>query len=442
MGCPRKRRSHVKGIRLLVLYCLFVVPLLICSSCLPARMIHPSQPCTYSTAGTDITRRLTINEDSLYRGLLGSHVSLMQCLTGERPSEGNYVKLLANGPTAFQAMLRAIRGAKDHVNVEFYIVRDDETGRQFADLFLEKRAEGVQVNIIHDVFGSLGTSAGFFDRLREGGVNIAGFHYGNIAHRNHRKLLIVDGTIAFTGGMNIGTEYARSPSRHGVSRGWRDTLVRIEGPAVAQFQKLFLESWRFLRNSTPQGGNYFPELRPIGHETVMAVGSTPQNKNAYQMYLSAFDNANCSIHVTNSYFAPDRRIIESLIRAAKRDVDVRLILPSKTDHSFIRMAGRSRYGRLLSSGVKLYELRSAPLHAKTAVIDGVWSTVGSTNINPWSFRRSDEIDALILGEEFGAEMERQFAEDLKDSKEMTLDQWAERSYLGRLTEGLANLLAW
>ena len=160
------------------------------------------------------------------------------------------------------------------------------------------------------------------------------------------------------------------------------------------------------------------------------------------MYLSAFNNASHSIYLTNSYFAPDMRLIESLITAAERGVDVRLVLPAKTDHYFVRMAGRSRYGKLLASGVKIYELRSALLHAKTAVIDGVWSTVGSTNINPWSFRSSDEVNALVLGEEFGMEMEQQFDEDLKGSQEMTFDQWAGRSYLSRFIEGFANTLAW
>jgi len=364
----------------------------------------------------------------------------MEHITGERPSEGNRVKPLVNGPAAFQAMLRAVRNAKDHVNVEFYIVRDDETGHRFADLLLEKRAAGVQVNIIYDVLGSMGTSIDFFERLRDGGVNVIGFQYANIVHRNHRKLLIVDGTIAFTGGMNIGTEYAKSPSMHEGSRGWRDTQVQIEGPAVAQFQKLFFESWRFLSGSIPADGNYFPKLQPVGRDTVMAIGSTPRDENAYTMYLSAFNNARKSIYITNSYFAPDMRFIESLIKATQRGVDVRLILPARTDHYFVRMAGRSRYGKLLSSGVKIYELRTALLHAKTAVIDGVWSTVGSTNINAWSFKSSDEINALVLGEEFGMEMERQFAEDLKGTEEMTFDQWARRSYLSRLMEGFANML--
>jgi cardiolipin synthase len=219
-------------------------------------------------------------------------------------------------------------------------------------------------------------------------------------------------------------------------------MVQIEGPVVSQFQRLFLDNWHSQNGPGLSGNNYFPRVAEAGTDLVMAVGSSSRDsyRAQYTMYLSAFKSATRSLYVTNSYFVPDHRVIESLTGAAGRGVDVRLILPSKSDHFLVLKAGKSTYGTLLASGVRIYELRGSLLHAKTAVIDGIWSTVGSTNIEPWSFRANDEINALVLGEGFGREMERLFEDDLKQSDEVTLDQWLGQSYLDRLLRFFAGLL--
>ena len=217
---------------------------------------------------------------------------------------------------------------------------------------------------------------------------------------------------------------------------WRDTDVQIEGPAVAEFQKLFLDTWK--RNNGPKlpEKNYFPALQKAGNELVRVIGSTPGEKNraTYMTYVSAFTFASDSIHMTNSYFIPDGQTLKALTDAARRGVDVKIILPAKSDSGLAFYAARSHYSQLLKSGVKLYERRRSMLHAKTAVIDGVWSSVGSTNMDRWSFLRNDEINAVILGRDFAVQMEELFRKDLDNSDEIDLQKWKRRSLGERMKE--------
>ena len=387
--------------------------------------------------------------------ILDRHMALIESISGSPLVAGNKATLLIDGPATYAAMLEAIQGATDHINLETYIFEDDDVGRRFADLLLQKQSEGVQVNVIYDSVGCLNTPAAFFERLRDAGIRTLEFNpvnplkmsrSGYLTHRDHRKILVVDGSVAFTGGVNISRVYSGSsrsaqPRREKVEEAWRDTHVQIEGPVVAEFQKLFLDTWARGKGPELPKRDYFPELKRKGRDLVLVVGSTPgqENRVTYIMYVSAFAYAERFIHVTNAYFVPDEQTVEALTGAARRGVDVRLILPGASDEGPVFHAGRSYYTELLESGVKLYELRSSMLHAKTAVIDGVWSTVGSTNMDLWSFLHNDEVNAIFLGRDFAEEMERMFQTDLEQSREVLLSRWKKRPFKDRFREWFTRL---
>ncbi len=397
--------------------------------------------------------------------LLATHLAYEQAVNADSPLVlGNRLTLLQNGPETYTAMFAAIREAKDHINLETFIFDDDESGRFFSDLLLERQAAGVQVNLIHDGIGSLSTPAAFFDRLRARGVRVLEFNpvnplAGNKAewalnNRDHRKLLVIDGRIAFTGGINISDTYSSGPSGSGRRKraagmprttvGWRDTHIRIEGPAVAEFQKLFLDTWRRQKGDALPARAYFPALQVQGDEIVRAIGSTPDEPQSliYLTLLSAITHAQHSVHLTIAYFAPDPQLLKALTDAAGRGVEVSLVLPSQSDSWAVFALGRSYYTTLLQGGVTIHERRGAVMHAKTACIDGVWSTIGSTNLDWRSFLHNDEINAVILGRGFATQMNTMFTADLHESDALELRTWRHRSWLLRLQEQAARIGAY
>jgi len=385
--------------------------------------------------------------------ILERHTAVVESVTESPLTKGNKVTLLTDGPAAYAAMFKAMQSARVHINLETFIIDDDDVGRKFSDLLLKKQAEGVQVNLIYDSVGSVTNPASFFERLRAGGVQVVEFNPINpfkahwnwlLAHPDHRKILIVDGKIAITGGINISSVYSSKLSgRHeheGVPLPWRDTDVQIEGPAVAEFQKLFLDTWS-KQHGPELVGNYYPRMEENGNALVRVVGSTPgsDNRITFIVYVAAITFAEHSIHLTNAYFIPDDQILKAFRDAAGRGVDVKIILPGTTDSTMALNAARYNYSDLLESGVKIYERRNALLHAKTAVIDGVWSTVGSTNLDYWSLLSSDEVNAVVLSREFAAEMEKSFAKDLVQSHEIKWEEWKERPLLSKMREWFAHL---
>jgi cardiolipin synthase len=388
--------------------------------------------------------------------ILEKQIALEQAISDSPLILGNKVVLLQNGEATYAAMFAAVRGATDHVNLETYIIEDDDVGRQFADLLLEQRARGVQVNVIYDSVGGIGTPKSFFDRLTAGGIEVLEFNPVNplaakgpwlINNRDHRKLLIVDGRTAFLGGINISSVYAsgsavRRPATAGTTGiAWRDTDLQIAGPVVGDLQKLFMETWEKQHGKPLVPRAFFPALAAQGSEIVRAIGSTPDDPYSlmYLTLVSAIGNAEKQVYLTNAYFVPDTQLLKALTDAAGRGVDVRLILPSQSDSEVVFQAGRSHYADLLKGGVKLYERGGALLHAKTAVIDGVWSTVGSTNLDWRSFLDNDEINAVILGREFGRRMLAAFTDDLSASQEITLERWERRPFSLRIKEWMAQV---
>lgn len=390
--------------------------------------------------------------------LLERHLAVVESITESPLTKGNKVALLADGQDTYAAMFKAIQNAKKHINLETFIIEDDAVGHKFSELLLQKQAEGVQVRLIYDSYGSIKTPASFFQRLSDSGIEVVEFNPINplkarkewglgLTHRDHRKILIVDGKIAIIGGINISNVYSSSPLKRKTDKKapihWRDTDVQIEGPAVAEFQKLFLATWLKQGGPLYSKQNYFPALKEAGNALVRVVGSTPgqSNRIPFIVYVSVIAFAEHSIHITNSYFIPDDQIVTALTEAAERGVDVKIILPGITDSKLAFYAQRSYYSELLKSGVKIYEHGSSLLHAKTAVVDGIWATVGSTNMDYLSLLNNDEVNAIILNHQFAVEMENMFIRDLKNSRQITWEEWKNSPFLPRIKGWLVNIFA-
>ncbi|HUR89900.1 MAG TPA: cardiolipin synthase [Ramlibacter sp.] len=383
--------------------------------------------------------------------ILDKQTVLEQQIGGSALVVGNKVTLLQDGPATYAAMFEAIRAAKDHINIESYIFEEGDVGQQFAALLLERQAAGVQVNVIYDSVGTFSTGKPFFDRLTQAGVQVVEFNPVNPVdlkkawapnHRDHRKLLVVDGAVAFLGGINISSVYSSGSSigRSGrpvdPSSGWRDTDVQIEGPVAAEFEKLFQQTWEKQRGKPLAQKVDVRPASPKGNNIVRAIGSTPDDAYSliYLTLVSAITNAEKQVYITNAYFVPDPQLLKALVDAAHRGVDVKLVLPSQSDSSAAYHAGRSYYTELLEAGVKIYERRGALLHVKTAIVDGVWSCVGSSNLDWRSALDNDEINAVIVGREFGMQMQAAYAKDVLASDEIELSAWKSRPFMLKVKE--------
>lgn len=459
-------------------FVLLLAPLLILSGCAtlpdtrndlatlplePARLTN-TQGLMSAKASATVLDKLDTKGNA---DLIDQHLPREQAINPGSPLVlGNKLTLLQNGPETYRTMFAAIRSARDHINLETYIFDDDEIGQQFADLLLERQAAGVQVNVIYDSIGALGTATSFFERMRAGGINVLEFNPVNpledidnalkLNNRDHRRQLIIDGRIAFTGGVNISATYSSAPSgKRGKKHeqeddednkedGWRDTHLRIEGPIVAQFQQLFLQTWARQKGQPLAARQYFPPPVARGDQIVRVVGSKSGDEESqiYLTLISAIESAQQSVHLTIAYFAPDEQLRNALTDAARRGVDVKLVLPSYTDSSPIFHLGRSYYSELLESGVAIYERKGAIMHAKTASIDGIWSTVGSTNLDWRSFLHNDEMNAIIVSREFAAQMDVMFKHDVSESHEIVLEEWQRRSPLLRIKEQSARIAAY
>ena len=389
--------------------------------------------------------------------IFSRHLALEEAIVGSPLTTGNQVTLLQDGPATYRAMFVAIAAARNHINMETYIFDDDDVGRQFAQALIAKQRQGVQVNLIRDSAGTFGTPQAFFQQLIDSGIQVLEFNPINplaarkeweLNQRDHRKLLIIDGRTAFLGGINISSVYSggsfgkKAASEPGESLAWRDTDLQLQGPVVAEFQKLFLATWEKQQGKPLPAKNYFPALENSGRQVVRAIGSTPDEpfSQIYATLLSAIASAETSVHLTNAYFAPDPQLLAALEAAAQRGVGVKLILPGQTDSWLVFHAGRGYYKQLLRAGVKIYERRGVILHSKTALIDGVWATVGSTNLDWRSFLHNQELNAVVLGAEFGASVQAMFDKDLAASDEITLAQWQRRPIDLRIKELFAR--AW
>lgn len=365
----------------------------------------------------------------------------------------NQVDLLIDGPQTYDSMKEAIESAEHYVLLESYIFADDEVGQMFGDLLARRSREGVTVKVIYDSFGSANSNPSFFADMEAAGVTLLEFNVVNplegdtpldFNYRNHRKILVVDGRVAFTGGINLSSTYSSSSSwpepADLKTSGWRDTHIAVRGPAVSGFQELFLENWQKIGGEVSARLQAQHEHDKEGVELVAIIssqGGDEVQSEIFEAYLHAMNVATKRIWVTQAYFVPGDRFMSHLVHAAQRGVDVRVLVPGVSDSDMVLNASRSRYKELLKGGVAVYERQNALLHAKTAVIDGLWSTVGSSNLDYRSFVHNDEVNAVILGRQFALEMEAQFDKDLEESREITLAQWQDRSIWKRVKEKLS-----
>jgi cardiolipin synthase len=368
---------------------------------------------------------------------------------------GNRVTILHDGPQTMAAMLDAVRGAQNHINLETYIFDRDAVGIEFADALMERQRAGVQVQLIYDSIGTISTPSEFFERMRSAGIQLFEFNPVNPLtrfapwepnQRDHRKLLVVDGKVAFTGGVNISSTYAnsslfRSKARKSEDVGWRDTHVKIEGPAVAALQWEFLKNWD--QQPLGDGGNslYFPPLQPVGPHLIRVLASEPDGEPSnHQAYVLAITSAKTSIHITCAYFIPDPELLMALTAAAQRGVDVKLVLPGVKESGLAFYAGQSYFEDMLAAGIHIHQLQGSVLHAKTAVIDSIWSTIGSANMDSRSFVHNHELNIVVYDEVLGQAMEQAFHEDLRLSKEVSADAWRKRSAWDKVKEWAARRL--
>ena len=363
---------------------------------------------------------------------------------------GNRVELLVDGAASFDALAEALRSAKLRIDMESYEF-DQKAGLEFSELLLAARERGVEVNLVYDAWGAAGTPIALFDRLRQAGAKVLEFnpmHPNNrvpmeLNKRDHRKLLCVDGRVAITGGVNISAVYENTPGPRGTDperQAWRDTDVRIEGPVVAQFERYFMETWMQQRGPALANPPPTPTIA-VGGVTVQAIDGAPGNGQPliYRTLLAAITLSQKSVHLTTGFFVPTPDLSRALLVAATRGVDVALVVPHESTSTAAIAAGRAEYGKLLEAGVHIYERQKAVLHAKTAVIDGQWSAVGSSNLDWRSAVWNNEIDAIILGPEFGERMDALFKADVEASRAITLEAWHHRSLAERLRELRAKL---
>ena len=384
-------------------------------------------------------RRLYTSGDPDFRRALG-------ILLGPPLVPGNRVTTLINGDRIFPPMLAAIRAAKTSVTFETFVIRD-EIGRAFCEALAAAAQRGLTVCILLDWLGSRGMDPKLIEATRQAGCDLqlyhppTWFHLGRLNNRTHRKVLIVDGVIGFTGGVGMGNEWLGDAQDEAH---WRESHYQVEGPVVAQMQAVFVDNWIKATGRVLHGAEFFPATHAsAGDMDAQMFGSSPVggSESMHLMILLALTAAQKSIDIENAYFVPDRLTAEALAVAARRGVRVRIVVPGKfTDARVGRWAAQALYGDLLDAGVEIYEYQPTMIHCKVLVIDGTWTSVGSANFDDRSFRLNDEANLNVFSNELAAEQIRYIEIDIAASKRMVLRRWARRSSTRRVYESLALLL--
>ena len=356
---------------------------------------------------------------------------------------GNRVQLLLNGDEIFPAKIRIIKSAQRTINYAQYVFEDGEPADAVAEAIAERCRAGVRANVLLDAVGAMAMPPALMKLMTDAGCRVETFRpirpltIDRVNNRSHRRVLVVDGKVGITGGSGTSGKWSGNGKMDGH---WRDTDVLVEGPVVPQLQGAFAENWLEATGIALGGPDYFPgAIEPRGDVRAQTVRSSPAGGSyaMYTMFLLAVASAQKSIHITNPYFVPDEKMIETLVSAAQRGVRVVLLMPGKIDHNIVRQASRSELGRLLKAGVEVYEYRAALLHAKTMVIDGVWSTIGSTNLDRRSFALNDELNLVVYDRAVARRLDEVFEADVKDSSRVTYEQWSNRGFMSKLLELLA-----
>ncbi|MBE7367018.1 phospholipase D-like domain-containing protein [Ramlibacter pallidus] len=392
-------------------------------------------------------KRVSHEIQHLYRVEDPQFCRAMGMLLGPDIVRGNRVTALMNGDEIFPAMLEAIRGAEKTVLFETFIYWSGEIGDEFAEALSERARAGVKVNVLLDWVGSIKVDRGLLDKMKEAGVEAHMFHplrwynLGRINNRTHRKLLIVDGCVGFTGGVGIASPWTghAQDADH-----WRDCHFRVEGPVVAQMQSVMLSNWSKTTGYILHGPDYFPVLPPRGEVDAQMFHSSPSggSESMQLMYLIAITAAVKTIDIASAYFVPDEMARVALVAALKRGVRVRVITPGKhTDQQAVRHASRALWGDLLKAGAEIYVYQPTMYHCKMVLVDGLLSSVGSTNFDPRSFHLNDEANLNVYDRAFTQSLTEVFERDLQRCKHVTLQDWEARPALEKARERLTALLA-
>ncbi|MEO8135635.1 MAG: phospholipase D-like domain-containing protein [Betaproteobacteria bacterium] len=369
----------------------------------------------------------------------------MGVLLGPSLLDGNRVTTLLNGDQIFPAMLKAIRSARSTITFETYIYWSGDIGQQFADAIDERAKSGVRVHVLLDWVGSQKMEDRLLEQMKAAGVQIEKYHpprwytLNRLNNRTHRKLLVVDGRIGFTGGVGIADEW----NGHAQDKDhWRDTHYQLEGPVVAQMQAAFAHNWTKVSGTILQGDPYFPALAAAGPLVAQVFKSSNEGgaESMHLLYLLSIAGAEKSIDLAMAYFVPDELALEALVAAIKRGVRVRIIMPGPfTDALLVRQASRSTWGAILQAGAEMYEYQPTMFHCKVLVVDGLWTSVGSTNFDSRSFRLNDEANLNVSGREFAQRQVADFEADLKNSRRITYEEWSARPLHEKAWEYLMRL---
>jgi len=381
--------------------------------------------------------RLYATEDPQFHRALGA-------LLGPSIVEGNKVDVLLNGDAIFASMLKAIGQAQRSITFETYIYWSETIGREFADALVARARAGVRVHVLLDWVGSAKMEQRYLDEMKQAGVEVERYHKPNwsglfrMNNRTHRKVLVVDGQIGFTGGVGIADQW-RGDAQD--SDHWRDTHFRVEGPVVAQMQSVFMDNWIKATGRVLHGELYFPALTSRGEQRAQMFSSSPTggSESMHLMYLMALTAATRSIHLSNAYFVPDELAVKALVAAAQRGVKVQIITPGgDIDSEVVRRASRARWGPLLEAGVLIAEYQPTMFHCKVLVVDELLVSVGSTNFDNRSFRLNDEANLNVLGAPFARQQVEIFQRDLQRSRPITLQAWQQRPWQEKVLEHAAS----
>jgi cardiolipin synthase len=361
-------------------------------------------------------------------------------------ARGGEVELLQNGDRFYPAMLEAIRGARDTVNFEVYILQPDEIGRQFLDAFMERARAGVEVRVLVDGFGSLKLKKRYRRELQQAGVKVERFRpFGpnnlvRIYRRMHRRAIVIDGRVAFTGGAAISKKWAgdvRTPHE------WRDSMVRITGPLVGGIQSAFAENWVYCTGEVLSGERFFPRMAPSAGPCSLSVASSPSDvqQPIRMLFWLSMSKARRRLWISNSYFIPDPRLRTAVVDRAREGVDVRILVPGNhTDAVPVQLAGRSYYEELLEAGVRIFEFQPAMMHAKTLVADDAWSVLGSANMDERSMELNEENVIGVSDEALAGAVVQGMEADFGRSREVNLEEWRKRPAWQRGMEAFAKVL--
>jgi cardiolipin synthase len=376
-------------------------------------------------------------------------VYLLEALTDAKANRRSRIEVLTNGEVYYEAELAAIRAAQKSVNLEAYIFQKGEVGRKFVEALTERAQNGVQVRLALDAIGSFATWESYFAELRAAGGQVAWYHpfrwytLPRINNRTHREIIVVDGRIGFVGGSGFADHWLISKEKN---PRWRDTMFRVEGDAVSSIQSTFVENWLEASGEILSGPECFPFTEVEDRNTAaLIVNSSPsmgRSTRARILYQTLLASSQKQMHITTPYFLPDRSVRRELVRAVReRGVEVKIIVPGNhSDHLLTRRSSRRLFGDLLKAGARIYEYEPAMIHAKTMMIDDLWSIVGSSNFDNRSFGLNDEVNLAARDEELTARLEEDFARDLAQSREVTYDEWRRRSIFERAHEWLGWLL--